>query len=54
MKYIDSFVALLFMFSLCALDSDGWWAMILLIASGLCLGVIAWRRGYFEEWEEAE
>lgn len=51
-KYIDYTAALLFVFSLCALDSDGWWAMILFVASGMYLGVLAWRKG--KEMEEAE
>ena len=54
-KYITAFhyfVGFVCLFSLCAVDSDGWWALILFVASSLYLGVLAWRKG--KEMEEAE
>ena len=60
MKYIakafNYLVGFTFMFSICAIDSDGWWATVLFIISGGYLAILALRNDLFynPEMEEEE
>lgn len=60
MKYITKALGFLFgflfIFSICSIDSEGWWPFVLLTISGIALYVMAWRNGWFydPELEEEE
>ena len=55
-KLLGGLVGFLFIFSICSLDSEGWWPVVLLVVSGICLFAIAWHKGWIDgvEAEDAE
>lgn len=55
-KAFGGLVGFLFLFAVCSLDSEGWWPVVLLVISGICLYVVAWHNGWMDdpEAEEAE
>ena len=51
---LSGLAGFLFIFSICSLDSKGWWPVVLLVISGICLYVVAWHNGWWDDPELEE